>query len=515
MAQSQAEQQAQAQIAGEPTRTKERQPQPATGTAADPTAQAQQNDEQGGLERKMETRHLTMISLGGVIGTGLFLSSGYTIHQAGPLGAIIAYAIGSVLVYFIMLSLGELSVAMPYAGSFHLYAKRFIGPGTAFTIAVLYWLNWAVALASEFTAAGLLMQRWFPHSPAWIWSAAFIVVVFLLNILSVRLYGESEFWFASIKVFAIIAFIIIGLLAMFGAIPIAGYSHAPMFENFYSDGWLPNGVLPIFSTLLTVVFAFSGTEVVGVAAGETKDPSKAIPKAVHTTVLRLAIFFIGSIAVMAALIPWRKSGVDTSPFVLVFNSIGIPYAGDIMNFVVLTAVLSASNSGLYASTRMVWSMGNEGMIPRWFAKTNRRGVPMLALCAAMAGGLLALLSSVIAASTVYLVLVALSGLSAVVVWIAIAYCQIVFRRRWLAAGHSTSELKYRTPGYPYVSWAAFILCTASFVLVIFDVEQRFALVAELVFIVACYGAYFLQQWVRKRKKATEADDLDTLWVARD
>ena len=471
--------------------------------------------EQGGLERKMETRHLTMISLGGVIGTGLFLSSGYTIHQAGPIGAIIAYAIGSLLVYFIMLSLGELSVAMPYAGSFHLYAKRFIGPGTAFTIAVLYWLNWAVALASEFTAAGLLMQRWFPHSPAWVWSAAFIVVVFLLNILSVRLYGESEFWFASIKVFAIIAFIIIGLLAMFGAIPIAGYDHAPMFENFYSDGWLPNGVLPIFSTLLTVVFAFSGTEVVGVAAGETKDPSKAIPKAVHTTVLRLAIFFIGSIAVMAALIPWHKSGVDTSPFVLVFQSIGMPFAGDIMNFVVLTAVLSASNSGLYASTRMVWSMGNEGMIPRWFAKTNRRGVPMLALCAAMAGGLLALLSSVIAASTVYLVLVALSGLSAVVVWIAIAYCQIVFRRRWLESGHSTSELKYRTPGYPYVSWAAFILCTASFVLVIFDVEQRFALVAELVFIVACYGAYFLQQWVRTRKKATEADDLDTLWVARD
>ena len=250
-------------------------------------------------------------------------------------------------------------------------------------------------------------------------------------------------------------------------------------------------------------------------AGETRDPETAVPKAIHTTLWRLVLFFIGSITVMCALIPWRQAGVGESPFVLVFNSIGIPYAGDIMNFVVLTAVLSASNSGLYASTRMVWSMGNEGMIPRWFAKTNRRGVPMLALCAAMAGGLLALLSSVIAASTVYLVLVALSGLSAVVVWIAIAYCQIVFRRRWLAAGHSTSELKYRTPGYPYVSWAAFILCTASFVLVIFDVEQRFALVAELVFIVACYGAYFLQQWVRKRKKATEADDLDTLWVARD
>lgn len=468
-----------------------------------------------GLERKMESRHLTMISLGGVIGTGLFVSSGYAIHQAGPLGAILAYAAGSLLVYCVMVSLGELSVAMPYAGSFHMYAKRFIGPGTAFTIAILYWLNWAVALASEFTAAGLLMQRWFPHSPSWVWSAVFIVVVFALNIMSVRLYGEAEFWFASIKVFAIIAFIVIGLLAIFGAIPIAGHDSAPLLGNFVADGWFPSGIAPIFSTLLTVVFAFSGTEVVGVAAGETKDPSRAIPKAVHTTVLRLAIFFIGSILVMAALIPWHQAGVDTSPFVLVFQSIGMPFAGDIMNFVVLTAVLSAANSGLYVCSRMVWSLAKERLIPERFAKTNFRGVPVWAVLFSMAGSLLALLSSVIAASTVYLVLVALSGLSAVVVWIAIAYCQIVFRRRWLAAGHSASELKYRTPGYPYVSWAAFILCTASFVLVIFDVEQRFALVAELVFIVACYGAYFLQQWVRKRKKATEADDLDTLWVARD
>ena len=237
------------------------------GTDAAESAEA----EQGGLERKMETRHLTMISLGGVIGTGLFLSSGYTIHQAGPLGAIIAYGIGSMLVYFVMLSLGELSVAMPYAGSFHLYAKRFIGPGTAFTIAVLYWLNWAVALASEFTAAGLLMQRWFPHSPAWVWSAAFIVVVFLLNILSVRLYGESEFWFASIKVFAIIAFIIIGLLAMFGAIPIAGYDHEQLVNAAHImlaaqklDRLAAFLVVVSSGTLLTA-FGFTGTLLTGPA----------------------------------------------------------------------------------------------------------------------------------------------------------------------------------------------------------------------------------------------------------
>ena len=442
-----------------------------------------------GLERRMESRHLTMISLGGVIGTGLFVSSGYTIHQAGPLGAILAYAVGSVLVYCVMVSLGELSVAMPYAGSFHLYAKRFIGPGTAFVIAVLYWLNWAVALASEFTAAGLLMQRWFPHSPSWVWSAAFIVAVFALNIMSVRLYGEAEFWFASIKVVAIVAFIVIGLLAIFGAVPIAGYGKAPLFANFTADGWFPQGIAPILSTLLTVVFAFSGTEVVGVAAGETKDPSRAIPKAVHTTVLRLAVFFIGSILVMAALIPWHRAGVDTSPFVLVFQSIGMPFAGDVMNFVVLTAVLSAANSGLYVCSRMVWSLAKERLIPARFAKTNFRGVPVWAVLFSMTGSLLALLSSVVAASTVYLVLVAVSGLATLVVWFSVCVCHIRFRREWRLAGHGADELGYRAPGYPVLPWMAMLMCVGALVLVALDPAQRPTLYCMVPFVACCYAGY--------------------------
>lgn len=444
-----------------------------------------------GLERRMESRHLTMISLGGVIGTGLFVSSGYTIHQAGPLGAILAYAVGSLLVYCVMVSLGELSVAMPYAGSFHMYAKRFIGPGTAFVIAVLYWLNWAVALASEFTAAGLLMQRWFPGSPTWVWSAVFIAVVFVLNILSVRLYGEAEFWFASIKVFAIVAFIVIGLLAIFGAIPIAGYDSAPLFGNFVADGWFPNGFAPVFSTLLTVVFAFSGTEVVGVAAGETRDPSKAIPKAVHTTVLRLAIFFIGSIAVMAALIPWHKSGVDTSPFVLVFQSIGMPFAGDVMNFVVLTAVLSAANSGLYVCSRMVWSLAKERLISARFARTNFHGVPVWAVLFSMAGSLLALLSSVVAASTVYLVLVAVSGLATLVVWFSVCVCHIRFRREWRLSGHTPDELGYRAPGFPVLPWLAIAMCIGALVLVALDDTQRTTLYYMIPFTALCYLGYHL------------------------
>ncbi|NMM98004.1 amino acid permease [Bifidobacterium sp. DSM 109959] len=473
---------------------------PATGTlnADDATGTTSGT----GLERKMESRHLTMISLGGVIGTGLFVSSGYTIHQAGPLGAILAYGVGSLLVYCVMVSLGELSVAMPYAGSFHLYAKRFIGPGSAFTIAILYWLNWAVALASEFTAAGLLMQRWFPDSPSWVWSALFIIVVFALNILSVRLYGEAEFWFASIKVFAIVAFIIIGLLAIFGAIPISGYDHAPLFNNFVSDGWFPNGFAPVFSTLLTVVFAFSGTEVVGVAAGETKDPGRAIPKAVHTTVFRLAMFFIGSIAVMAALIPWHQAGVETSPFVLVFQSIGMPFAGDVMNFVVLTAVLSAANSGLYVCSRMVWSLAKERLIPVRFAKTNFHGVPVWAVLFSMAGSLLALLSSVVAASTVYLVLVAVSGLATLVVWFSVCVCHIRFRHEWAQAGHSVSELGYRAPGFPVLPWLAIVMCIGALVLVVLDETQRSTLYCMVPFVACCYAGYYM---LERRRKDKETD----------
>ena len=235
------------------------------------------------LKRGMESRHLQMISLGGVIGTGLFLSSGYTIQQAGPIGTILAYSIGALIVYLVMLTLGELSVAMPVTGSFHVYAEKFIGPGTGFVIAIQYWLTWTVALGSEFTAAGLLMQRWFPDSPTWVWSAACIILIFTLNALSVRLFAEAEFWFASIKVFAICAFIVIGSLAIFGVIPVAGYQHAPMFVNLIKDGVFPNGFMPVFATILTVNFAFSGTELIGVTAGETRDPQTAVPKAIHTT----------------------------------------------------------------------------------------------------------------------------------------------------------------------------------------------------------------------------------------
>jgi len=459
------------------------------------------------LKRNMESRHLLMISLGGVIGTGLFLSSGYTIHEAGPIGTILAYGIGAIVVYLVMLCLGELSVAMPETGSFHVYAKNYIGPGTGFTVAILYWLTWTVALGSEFTAAGLIMQQWFPHSPTWIWSALFMAVIFISNALSVRFFAETEFWFSSIKVIAIVLFIIVGFLAIFGVIPIKGTTHAPMFSNLFKDGLFPNGFKAVFTTMLTVNFAFSGTELIGVTAGETKDPGHTIPRAIHTTLFRLVIFFIGSIVVMSALIPWQKAGVDQSPFVLVFKSIGFPFAGDLMNFVVLTAILSAANSGLYASSRMLWSLANEGTIPMKYAKTNSRDVPMTALCLSMLGGILALISSVVAASTVYLVLVSISGLAVVIVWMAIALSEINFRKSFLKSGHSLNELKFKTPWYPVVPWAAFIMSLLSCVLIVFDPNQRSALFYMIPFIIICYAVYYGKEYLKKRSKKDSFDEI--------
>ncbi|OLP65751.1 Amino-acid permease RocC [Bacillus pumilus] len=461
----------------------------------------QAKDQSQQYQRKMTSRHLFMLSLGGVIGTGLFLSSGYTINQAGPAGTILAYLVGALIVYLVMLCLGELSVAMPVTGAFHTYATKYIGPGTGYTVAWLYWLTWTVALGSEFTAAGLLMQRWFPDTSVWMWSGVFALLIFLLNAFTVKFFAESEFWFSSIKVMAIILFIILGGAAMFGLIPLQGGEAAPFFSNFTGEGGLfPNGFLPILMTMLAVNFAFSGTELIGIAAGESVNPDETIPRAIRTTVLRLVLFFVGTIIVLAGLIPVEEAGVIKSPFVVVFDRIGIPYAADFMNFVILTAILSAANSGLYASSRMLWSLSEERTLPKKLAKLTSNGIPLNALVLSMVGGILSLLSSVIAAETVYLVLVSISGLAVVVVWMGIAASQFMFRRRFLEDGGKLSDLAFRTPLYPVVPIVAFILCLASVIGISFDPNQRIALICGIPFIILCYVAYYVTTWIRKKRE---------------
>ncbi|WP_269773280.1 S-methylmethionine permease [Bacillus safensis] len=461
----------------------------------------QAKDQSQQYQRKMTSRHLFMLSLGGVIGTGLFLSSGYTINQAGPAGTILAYLVGALIVYLVMLCLGELSVAMPVTGAFHTYATKYIGPGTGYTVAWLYWLTWTVALGSEFTAAGLLMQRWFPDTSVWMWSGVFALLIFLLNAFTVKFFAESEFCFSSIKVMAIILFIILGGAAMFGLIPLKGGEAAPFFSNFTGEGGLfPNGFLPILMTMLAVNFAFSGTELIGIAAGESVNPDETIPRAIRTTVLRLVLFFVGTIVVLAGLIPVEEAGVIKSPFVVVFDRIGIPYAADFMNFVILTAILSAANSGLYASSRMLWSLSEERTLPKKLAKLTSKGIPLNALILSMIGGILSLLSSVIAPETVYLVLVSISGLAVVVVWMGIAASQLMFRKRFLQEGGQLQDLSFRTPLYPVVPIAAFLLCLASVIGIAFDPNQRIALICGIPFIALCYAAYYMTAWIQKKRE---------------
>lgn len=451
------------------------------------------------LSREMSSRQVLMISLGGVIGTGLFLSSGYTIHEAGPIGTILAYLIGAVIVYLVMLCLGELSVAMPETGSFHVYAQKYLGKSAGFVVAILYWLTWTIALGSEFTAAGLIMQHWFPNVATWLWSLLFMILIFVINAFSVKWFAETEFWFSSVKVAAIIAFILLGLAAIFGIFSFHGTHQVIGFKHFYEDGLFPNGFSGVFTTMLTVNFAFSGTELIGITAGETKDPATTIPKAIKTTLWRLILFFVGSMVVMSSLISYKQAGVTQSPFVLIFSEMGIPFAADIMNFVVLTAIISAANSGLYASTRMLWSLSNEGIIPKIFRRTNRKEIPIYALIASMIGGLFALFSAVYAAGTVYLVLVSISGLAVVFVWMAIALSELRFRKQYVASGKSIKDLGYRTPFYPWTPLAAFILCFLSCILIWFDPNQRVALYYTVPFVIICYGFYEIKlRFDRKR-----------------
>ncbi|HEL1604533.1 TPA: amino acid permease [Streptococcus suis] len=448
-------------------------------------------ENQGTFNREMNSRHLQMLSIGGVIGTGLFLSSGYTIAQAGPFGAIAAYLFGAVMVYLVMFSLGELSVAMPVTGSFHTYATKFISPGTGFMVAWMYWLCWVVALASQFVGAAQLMQRWFPSVPIWIFATIFAVIVFGLNTLSVGWFARAEDALSSVKVYAIMAFIILGTLAIFGVLPFEGTNATPLFNNITAQGLFPNGLVGFISVMLSVNYAFSGVEMIGIAAGETDNPKKAVPQAIKSTIGLLVIFFVLTIVVLAALLPMSEAGVTEAPFVLVLDKIGFPYAADIMNFIILTAILSASTSGLYASSRMLWSLANEGMISKELVKINKHGVPMRGMILSMIGVVVALIASIYAEDTIFLALVSIAGFAVVIAWLAIPLAQIGFRREFLK-NHSVDELEYKTPFSPTLPWITVILLVISIIGIGWDPSQRAGLYFGVPFMIGCYAYHYIR-----------------------
>ncbi|TCP31309.1 arginine:proton symporter (AAT family) [Scopulibacillus darangshiensis] len=431
-----------------------------------------------------------MIALGGVIGSGLFLSTGLTLNQAGPGGAVLAYLIGGLTMYLVMLCLGELSVVMPVAGSFQMYAAKFIGPATGFMIGWMYWFSWALTVGLELTSAGILMQRWLPNSPVWVWVIVFGCLLFFLNSLSAKSFGESEFWTAGVKVIAIVLFIILGGAAMFGLIDMKGEASTPLFSHFVDDGGLfPNGITAVLLTMIAVNFSFQGTELIGITAGESENPGETIPKAIKNTGWRIIIFYVLTVVILASLIPWKQAGALESPFVTVLDKIGVPFAADIMNFVILTAMLSVANSALYATTRMLWSLSSQSMASPIFKKLKRNGVPFNALIASLAVAGLSLLSSVFAADTVYAWLLSASGVTAVIVWISISASQFFFRRRFVAEGGKLEDLKFRTPLYPLVPILGFTLNSIVVISLAFIPDQRIVLYCGLPIIAFCYLYY--------------------------
>ncbi|MGG4265668.1 amino acid permease [Peribacillus simplex] len=402
------------------------------------------------LKRGLKSRHLTMISIGGAIGTGLFLSSGAAIHTAGPGGALLAYALVGAMVYFVMTSLGELAALMPTSGSFSTYGTKFVDPAFGFALGWTYWFNWSMTIAAELSASTMIMKFWFPNSPSLVWSSSFLVLIFLLNYLSVKGYGEGEYWFSFIKVTAIVIFIIVGILMIVG---IMG-GEAVGFKNFtVGDAPFPGGFMGVFIVFIAAGFSFQGTEIVGVAAGESEDPAKNIPKAIKSVFWRILLFYVLAIFVIGLLIPYTNSSLQgenvmVSPFTLIFEKAGVAFAASLMNAVILTAVLSAGNSSLYASTRMLYSMAKDGQAPRIFAKLNKRGVPVAGMILTCAIGMLAFLASIFGDGKVYIWLMNAIGITGFIFWLGISISHYRFRKAYIAQGHSLDKLPYKALWFP-------------------------------------------------------------------
>lgn len=422
------------------------------------------NSQPSELRRELGMRHLTMISIGGSIGTGLFIASGNTIHTAGPGVAIIAYLLMGCIVYLLMTSLGEMAAYMPTSGSFSTYASKFVDPAFGFAIGWNYWFSWTITLAVEISSGAILMKYWFPYSPSILWSALFILFMFGINILSVKHYGEMEFWLSLVKVITIVVFIMLGIAMIFGI-----FKGNPIgFHNLtIGDAPFHGGFLSILSVFMIAGFSFQGTEMVGIVAGESKAPEKHIPKAVRQIFWRILLFYILTICVIGVIVLYTDpnlvnndiSNITMSPFTLVFEKIGFAFAASIMNAVILVSVLSAGNSGMYVATRMLWVMAKEGKAPNCLKKVNKQGVPINALLMTTAVAIVVFAASLFGEGQAFIWLLNASGLCGFIAWLGIAISHYRFRQAFLHQQKNLNKLPYQAKWYPIGPILAFVICT--------------------------------------------------------
>lgn len=415
---------------------------PGTGNTPAPAA----------LRKSLKNRHVQLIALGGAIGTGLFYGSSESIALAGP-SILLAYLVGGLAIFMIVRALGEMSVEDPRAGAFSYYATRYWSKRAGFVSGWNYWFNYILVSMVELSVVGSFVNYWFPAIPQWVSAAVFLVVIAAMNLLGVSKFGEFEFWFAIIKIVAVIAMIVGGLAVLIAGLQTDSGVKASFSNWFALDGGvLPHGLLQqsadgqwtgLLMALVVVMFSFGGTELIGITAGETEDPRRTIPRATNGIIWRILVFYIGALGVIMAVVPWNTIDGTTSPFVQIFDSVGVHAAAGILNFVCLTAVMSVYNSGLYSNSRMLYSLAQQGNAPAYLAKTSKRGVPVAGVLTSAAVTVVAVVVVFLWPEFAFNYLMSIATISAIINWSMIMVTQLKFRKK-VAAGEGPNELAGRT-----------------------------------------------------------------------
>ncbi len=444
---------------------------------------------ESGLKKSLSRGQVVMIGLGGAIGTGLFAGSSLAIGYAGP-AVLISYMIAGFAAIVMVLSLSEMAVAHPAAGSFGVYAETYLNPWAGFVVRYTYWMEQVVAVGGEAVAVGVYMTFWFPDIPVWIWSVGFAAALLFVNSRSVKNFGTFEYWFALIKVTAIIAFIILGLAGLFGL------GRAPIgFHNLTGlpGGFMPHGFRGVWMAVIMGIFSYNGIEVIAVTSGETADPTRTIPAALRTMAVRLILFYLLALTIVVAVVPWTQVGATTfaqSPFVRVFAQSGIREAAGIMNFVVITAALSSMNTNVYLCSRMLFSLSRGGYAPGFLGRLSKEGTPIPAILVSGAGILVAAaVSKLTPKAYSYLFGIALFG--GIVVWIIILLSHIGFRRR-----HGDQNLAVKMPGFPVVQIVGIVLLSAVLVTMGTDKDWWLSWIVGVPWLVLLTLVYFV--WKRRR-----------------
>ncbi|GBF31874.1 histidine transport protein [Desulfocucumis palustris] len=453
------------------------------------------------LKRGLKPRHLQLIALGGIIGSCYFLGTGYVVESTGP-AAVLAYLLGGLLVYMVMVCLGELAVHIPISGSFVNYANDFINPTWGCGVGWSYWTTWVTYVPSEMIAAGIIMNNFVPAVPTVYWALFFGALITVINLAYVGTFGELEFWLALIKIVAIIMFIVMAVLIFFGVIGEQGFAGS---THLFSDGGLfPMGIWAVFLTMVIILVNFQGSEIIGLAAGESQEPEKTIPKAIKNVSIRIIVLYVVPVALLVSIIPWNKAGLEESVFAMALNSHGFKWAGALFSFVVLTAAISCSNSGLYATSRAMYSLAKEGMAPRLLAKVNKRGVPYNAIIFSVAGCWIGVIAFTIDKSEMlFTYLLALSGFTGAMAWISICWSQLKFRRRLESQNYDINKLKFKVPFFPYFTHFAIWVQLACLVIVALNPDLRASLYVGLPMLILPMIWYHV--W-GKKQRAVKADN---------